>query len=322
MRAAAADLEADAIVARLFDRVPAPPGSVPQLRLLAALHHLVLCGRARELEGFYPSVGGTRSPEGVWGPAVATIEEHFRWIRARLHRTVQTNEPGRSAVLYGALLWLSEYHRRPIGLLEIGASAGLNLIPDRYRYVVAGAVLGDPASAVCFQEPWDPAPPVDIRKAAAELQLVHRAGCDLSPLDPSDPEDRVTLLSYIWPDETPRIERMRAALDAAAASPPPVSSLAASNWLPEALDQRPRGTLTVIWHSLFRQYVEPAEWTAIENAIQSARADPDRPVAWLSMEPGEDHLAHVSLVLRGAPEESDQPLAECGDHGPPVRWRA
>jgi len=322
MLAAAADLEAEGIAARLFAGVPAPPGSVPQLRLLAALHHLVLSGRAPELAGFYPSAGGTRSPEGAWGPAVATIEEHFRWIRERLHRTVQTNEPGRSAVLYGALLWLSDRHRLPIRLLEIGASAGLNLIPDRYCYIVGGRALGDSASAVRFEEPWGPGPPVGIRGAGAGLQLVERAGCDRNPLDPADPEDRVTLLSYIWPDEMPRIERMRAALEVAAASPAPVSSLAASEWLPGALGQRPPGTLTVIWHSLFRQYVKSVEWTEIEKAIQSAGTDPDRPVAWLSMEPGEDHLAQVSLVLRGPPGEGDRPLAECGDHGPPVRWRA
>lgn len=72
----------------------------------------------------------------------ATLHEHFDWIRERLPRTVQTNEPGRSAVLYAVLLWLADRHRRPIRLLEIGASAGLNLHADCFAYAVGDETFG------------------------------------------------------------------------------------------------------------------------------------------------------------------------------------
>jgi len=198
MRAAADDIDREGPVTRLFADIPVPPGSVPQLRLLGALHYLVLSGQAPGLAEFYPSAGGSRPPDGAWPAAQTTIDEHFEQIRSRLHRTVQTNEPGRSPVLFVGLLWLADRHRRPIRLLELGASAGLNLLADRYAYQVSGHVLGDPASPLRFVDPWTPPPPIDLNAAAAGLRITARAGCDPAPLDPTNKDDRVTLLSYIW----------------------------------------------------------------------------------------------------------------------------
>src|SRR5947209_1252552 len=233
MRAAAEDIERGGEVARLFKDIDAPPGSVPQLRLAAALHYLVLSGQASELAAFYPSAGGDRPPSEVWPVALATIGEHFEQVKERLGRTVQTNEPGRSAVLFGGLLWLTERHRRPIRLLEVGASAGLNLLADRYAYIVGDLELGDPASPLRFVEPWVPPPTTDLAGVAAELRIAARAGCDVDPLDPSHPDDQLTLLSYIWPDELHRIERIRAALSGAALRRAPGAARRASEWLPE-----------------------------------------------------------------------------------------
>jgi hypothetical protein len=321
MLGAAEDLEADGPVARLFTDVPALPGSVPQLRLLAALHHLVLSGQAPELAAFYPSVGGGRPPEGAWAAAAATIERRFDWIRDRLYLTVQTNEPGRSTVLYPALLWLTERHRLPIRLLELGASAGLNLIPERYCYLVGPEVLGDASSAVRFAEPLGPGPPVDLRAAARAMRISRRAGCDRHPLNPADPDDRLSLLSYIWPDEMPRIARMRGALEIAARFAPAVEQSPAGEWLGRALGDRRPGELAVIWHSVFRQYVAPEEWEEIESAIRRAgSSEPGCPTVWLSMEPGHDHLRRMKLTVLEAGDAEPRVLAECGDHGPPVRW--
>jgi len=323
MRAAAADLDASGIVARLFADVASPPRSVPQLRLLAALHHLVLAGRAPGLAAFYPSAGGDRPPGAAWPAAAATIEDHFDWVRDRLRRTVQTNEPGRSTVLYSALLWLVAHFHLPIRLLEIGASAGLNLIPDRYRYDTGSEVVGDVDSRVRFGDPWHPGPAIDLSAAAAELDIRGRAGCDANPLRADDPEDRVTLMSYIWPDELERIERQRAALDIAAEAGLPIEQGAAGDWLDRALRTRPPGELTVVWHSVFRQYVEAAEWEDIEASIRGALgADPERPVVWLAMEPGHDHLTGFALTCVTDAGDEERVLAGCGDHGPPVRWQA
>ena len=330
MRGAADDIEAGGVVSELFIGVAAPPGSVPQLRLMAALHELVLAGLAPALAAFYPSAGGDppfgargRDPEQAWPVARRALRDHVGWIAPRLQRTVQTNEPGRSAVLYPVLLWLSECHgRRPIRLLELGASAGLNLLADRYAYVHEDGVLGDAASAVRFVAPWRPGPPGDLAVAAAALRIVHRQGCDPHPLDPSNPDDRRRLLSYIWPDETERLERLRAALEIAAPTPPMVVRSAAADWLPDALRRRGTEELTVVWHSVVRQYVDPAAWEATRAVFRDAAADdPGRPVVWVSMEPTPERIFGCAVTITAAPDLSaDVELARCGDHGPPVAW--
>jgi hypothetical protein len=315
MRAAADDIEQDGEVARLFDDISAPPGAVPQLRLMAALHYLVLSEQAPDLAAFYPGAGGDRPPAEVWPVALATIAEHFAQVKERLRRTVQTNEPGRSAVLFSGLLWLADRHRRPIRLLEVGASAGLNLLADRYSYAVGEFELGDPTSPLRFVDPWAPPPTADLAAAAAELRIVARAGCDLAPLDPRRPDDQLALLSYIWPDELHRIDRMRAALAVAARDPVPVAARRGSAWLPDALAAAHPGELVVVWHSVMRQYVEPEEWAAIEGAL-----DGQRNVVRLSMEPALDRTAQMQLTVHDPAGAPARRLAVCDDHGLPIRW--
>ena len=320
MRSAAEDLGHGGRVARLFDGVSAPPGSVPQLRLMAALHYLVLSGQAPALAAFYPSAGGDRPGDDVWPVVEAVIDEHFDQIRARLHRTVQTNEPGRSAVLFAGLLWLTHRHRRPIRLLEVGASAGLNLLADRYSYLIGGRELGDPASPLRFVDPWTPPPPIDLEDAAARLEIVARAGCDPAPLDPSRPDDQLALLSYIWPDEPHRMDRMRAALSVAARDPIPVAPRRGSEWLPEVLRTPRERELTVVWHSVMRQYVDPGEWAAIERALCDAARS--MPVARLGMEPAGDRHARMELTVEEPAGTPPSTLAVCDDHGLPIGWEA
>lgn len=318
--AAAEDIDAGGVVASLMDGIPAPPGSVPQLRLMAALHELVLSGRVPELARFYPSARGDQPPGRAWPVAREALQDNFDWIRARLGRTVQTNEPGRSAVLYGALLWLTDRHRLPIRLLEIGASAGLNLRVDRWRYVVAGAELGNRDSAVEFVEPWRPPPPIDVARAASELEIRARAGCDSAPLSPAREADRTRLESYIWPDEIARIKRLRAALDEASREPVPVARASAAQWLPDALAARRADELTVVWHSVMRQYVGAEAWVATKAAIARAhQSDPGAPIVRLSMEPHLDHTISFRVAAH-YPGDARIALGRCGDHGPPVSW--
>lgn len=320
MRGAAGDLDADpkGPVGAVFDGVPAPPGSVPGLRLLAALHHLVLTGAADELARHYPSAGGTAPPAEAWPAARRALAAETDAVRARIGRTVQTNEPGRATALYGALLCLAERHARPIRLLEIGASGGLNLRADRFAYVVGGTVLGDPASPLVFDEPWTGVPVADPAAAAAGLRIAGRAGCDPAPIDLATPAGRLALESYVWPDEPERLARQRAALEVAAAHPVRLDRADTGPWLSEHL-ATDDGSLTVVWQSVVRQYVPAAAWAAVEAAINGA-LDAGRPVAWVSFEPGDDHIAGFALRCREAGGE--RLLAVCGDHGPPVRWCA
>ena len=255
------------MVAGLFDGVPAPPGSVPQLRLMAALHYLVLSGKAPELARFYPSAGGDRPPEAVWPVALAALEQNAELARRRLQRTVQTNDPDRSTVLYAALLWLTDRYRLPIRLLEIGASAGLNLFADRYCYLVGGEVLGDPSSPVRFSEPWERAPAIDVVAAADRLQVIDRSGCDRHPLDAGrsrGPTDAAVLhlarrARAVRADEggvRGRVDR-----------PGLVAAASAEEWLRSVLAPAD-GALVVVWHSLFRQYLPGPEWEALQETYR------------------------------------------------------
>ena len=325
MRGAADDADAGGIVDAIFAGDPLTPESVPQLRLLAALHHLVLGGGAPELAPFYPSAGGGEPPQGAWAVARQTLADNAAFIRERVGHTVQTNEPGRCVALYGGLLWLSERHRLPLRLLEIGASAGLHLNADRFAYVVGGATLGDPSSPLSFSEPWDGLPVADPLAAAARLQIAARAGCDKSPIDPTSEDGRLTLQSYIWPDETDRLERVAQAAQVAAAHPVLVEARSAALWLAARLADTKPDMLTVVWQSCVNQYLDDAERAAIRSAFASAGA---APLAWLTLEPAAtpDGSDTFELRCRERPEANGSSgeapvIARAGYHGPPVVWR-
>ena len=315
---AAEDLAAGGAVADLLGPLEDdPPGSVPALRLAGALHRLVLERRAPRLAVHYPSVGG--KPGDVWPAARAVVEDHADVLPELVRRPVQTNEVGRSSALLGGLLHVAAATGLPVRLLEVGASGGLNLSVDRFRHEVAdGVVLGDPASSVVLDAPWQGRLP-DV---GAPLRLVERLGCDPGALDPSSAQDRLTLTSYVWPDQVERFERLRHALQVAAAAPERVERLGGAAFLERELHPRD-GVVTVVWHSVVWQYVPPDERTRITAALEDAgrRATPAAPVAHLWLEP--EHVEHGGFVLRLRtwPGGEQRLLADAQGHGPPVVWR-
>lgn len=322
IRGAADDLAGGGVVAELFADVPTPPGSVPALRLMAALHRVVLAGDAPDLAGYYPSAGGRRAPDGAWPVAAAVLRDRFAQIRDLLGRRVQTNEPGHAAALYGGLLWLTERHELPIHLLQLDACAGLHLTVDRYGLRVGGALLGDAASPLTFEEPWIGSPVHDPPGAARALRIVGRAGCDSAPLDAASAEDRLTLRSYLWPDEPERLARLDAALAIAASDPPAVADCAARRWLAPLLAAPRNGQLTVIWQAVTHQDIAAEGWAEIEQTVRSAgrAATTQTPLAWLALGPGNDGVRGFRLTATTWPAGRTTPLADTGAHGPPVRW--
>lgn len=323
MRGAAQSATAGGPVADVFPEGPGPPGSVPALRLMAALHHLVLAGEVPELARFFPSAGGSEAPERAWQVARATIERNRDEMRRLVRRTVQTNEPGRSAPLYGALLWLADRHRLPVRLLEIGASAGLNLQVDRYRYLVRGSALGDPASPLSFVEPWEGVPVRDPWSVQRLLRVAERRGCDSAPLDVTTAQGATTVLSYIWPDERERLLRVKRAIPVARRRPVCVEAAAASPWIKKRLAERQADGLTVVWQSVVRQYLGDGERRDLDSSMEEAgsEASETHPLAWVTLEPTDEHLSGFELSCRVRPPDTTVVLAYSGDHGPPVRWQ-
>jgi hypothetical protein len=322
MRGAADDIESGGHLAELIDGVPLPPGQAPALRVLASLHRLVLCGRAPELAPYYPTVGGARSPAGAWDAARETLRANAAEVRISLCRGVQTNEPGRSAVLFGVLLRVTERYRVPLRLFEIGASAGLNLLVPDYAFRVGDVMLGDIASPLVFEDPWISSPVKDPARTAAGLALTDRLGCDLAPIDATSPDGQLTLLSYIWPDEPDRVARMRAALAVADRHRPVVDEEAADSWLERVLAQTDDGVATVVWQSVVAQYLEPATRARIDDVVAQAGARATRrtPLVYARMEPGIHAERGFGVLATNWPGDESVVVAVAGDHGPPVRW--
>src|SRR3954453_9680243 len=167
-------------------------GSAYVLRMMGAVNRLVLTGSAPQLEPHF-APGGDADTAG--DPFLGLLHERGAEVRdIAVERGVQTNEVGRCAALAPALLSLSG--GKPLRLLELGASAGLNLRFDAYRYE---SLWGDPQSPVQLVDRYsgDVAP----FAAAPHVEVLERRGCDRAAVDAASDDGALTLLSYVWPDQ-------------------------------------------------------------------------------------------------------------------------
>jgi hypothetical protein len=296
---AAEDAEAGGPVAQLLrGHEDDPPDSMPALRMMGAV-------RRRVLEGALPD-------SKRWADLREAIEADADSIRGFLDRPVQTNEVGRCAALLPGFFAAARADL-PLRLLEVGASAGLNLRFDRYRYEADGFSWGDPASPVRIGFALEGDAP-----ESAPVEVLERRGCDPRPLDPATEEGRLTLLSFVWPDQVERLERLRAALAAAADLPVAVERGGAAGWIGERLAEPHPGTATVVFHSIVMQYLPEEERVDFEQRLSAAGGETDEsePLFWLRMEPAGER-AEVRLTRWPGGEE--QLLARVGYHGSPVQ---
>jgi len=247
---------------------------------------------------------------------IAAVEDHAAVIADHLRGGVQTNEVGRSAALVGGLMHLAHLGH-PLRLLELGASAGLNLNVDRYRYVAGDRAAGATDSPLTFHEPWVGGLP-DL---AAALRIEERRGCDVAPIDATTAEGRLRLRSFVWPDQLERLARLDAALAVAAAHPPVVDEADAVPWLDHQLATPSPGATTVVVHSIVLQYLPPPARTKLVQRVEATgrRASPDAPLAWLRLEPAGEQ---AELRLTTWPTGETVRLATSAYHGPPVVWLA
>ena len=157
--------------------------------------------------------------------------------------------------------------------------------------------------------------------APGALEVAGRAGCDAQPVDPASEEGRLTLRSYLWPDQTERLRLLDAALEVASRVPAPVARARAADWLERRLAEPGAGACTVVFHSIVMQYVPEDERERIDALLAEAgaAAGPEAPLARLAMEPGGEE-AELRLTLWPGGEE--RLLAASGYHGADVRWLA
>ncbi|MCZ7439034.1 DUF2332 domain-containing protein [Micromonospora sp. WMMC241] len=241
----------------------------------------------------------------------AHVVAHWPDVAAQMRaRATQTNEAGRCAVLLPVLAALPQ----PLALLEVGASAGLCLYPDRYAYRYGDRRIGDgePVLDCAFTG----AAPPDRRP-----EVVWRAGLDVHPLDVTDPADLAWLDALIWPEHRHRRDRLRAAAAVAAADPPLLVRGDLVDDLPALAARAPAGATLVVFHSSVLYQVPSARRAAFTDLVRTL------PGRWLANEDPAvlPHAAtpappdggfHNVLALDG------RPLAWTRGHGQAATWFA
>ncbi|MDP3494026.1 MAG: DUF2332 domain-containing protein [Hyphomonadaceae bacterium] len=320
------DIAAGGIVAKLTDGWPGHPrADAVSLRVAGALHAAALTGRDPALAAEYPGARPDWSMDRVWPIARNFLEREEAHVRDFMKSPPQTNETARATGLACGFLWLAERSPQPFHMLELGASAGLNLNWDRFAFA---------------HPPWGraglagPAIPTLVEGAAPDwrnLEIASRAACDQNPLDPANPDDRLRLRAYIWADQTARMERLNAALDLARMTGLMPEKADAAEWVRARLaGDLPAGT-TIIYHSVFLQYPPAPIRDAIRDGIETAgsRTTPERRLAWVRFEPESvigGERGSGSYVLNVVSWENghrtEATLAEVDPHGRSMVWRA
>jgi hypothetical protein len=283
------------------------------LRLLAGLHYLVLSGKAPELAACYPP--NMANVDRAWPVARDAMTVWSDEIASMLLHEPQTNEVRRSACLLGGFLTIGAEARLPLRCFELGASASLNSLWDRFRYDINEASWGDPGSPVKLSCRWEGTAP----SLATDLSVVERQACDRRPVNIRKNADALRLLSYCWADQRERMERLQAAIGLAQDSPMDISAEPAAYWVGGAAP-RP-GTATVLFHSIVWQYIPPGEQAKIFAVIQSHldKATPDAPFFWLRMELHES-ARQFELRLWSSLKRNDRLLATVHPHGEFASW--
>jgi len=295
----------------------APQADAVALRFVAAFHYLVITNQDSSLVSVFPPSEGFKSSEQdekrryIFQNA---IESHQELIIKYLKSPPQTNEVGRSIVLVGGFLEIVKRFGKHIDIFEIGASAGLNLYFDQYHYQCESWQWGNTESKVRFSPNWQGTSP-----PPGSIKVHNRRACDVSPVSINTQKDR--LLSYVWPDQIERIERLRAAIEYVGLQQPSIDKSEATEWLQQqaetAATERPR----VFYHSIIWQYFSHEQKQAFENAMQiiGNSASEESPVIWMRLEPSKGSN-HAELRCTVWPNKEKWVLAQSGFHGEWVRW--
>jgi hypothetical protein len=301
-------------------RMAAWPGKVLEaampLRLAGGLHwlHLTVCEPR-----LAPIYSGEVTDQAEVDAIIAeVVRDHDAALLGWFDGPPQTNEAGRSGALVAGLLWLAQRLGPRFELKEIGASAGVNTMIERFAYDLGGVQVGPAGSPVLIRPDWQGRPPPE-----GPIEIVGIEGCDQAPIDLADHAEVLRLKAYIWADMTERLRRLDAIEQLARARPPRIARADAVDWVEAVLaEPQPAGATRVLYHSIVWQYLPPAGRARIETAMAAAggRATAERPLAWLALETNRETFRH-ELRLRYWPGGAEPVLlGEAHAHGVWVRW--
>lgn len=294
------------------------------LRLAGGFHHLVLSGADTRLAQVYAGANTDQAEVDALVLDLAHIfdERLLPWLNG----PPQTNEAGRAASVMAALLWLAQRVQAPrFDLFELGASAGVNTMIDRYFFRLGETEVGLVQSPMRIMPEWrgasPPAPPAGFAITAVK-------GCDIAPINLADPESALRLKAYVWPDAAERMARIDAAIVLASIQPPDLVAADAGDFAVDLL-ARPRqsGAARVMFHSIMWQYLPAATQVRITQAFEAAgeRATPDQPLGWIALETDPATFRHelrVRLWDGFAHHGEDHLLSHAHPHGAWVEWLA
>ena len=297
----------------------AAPGQPPPNLLLGAVHFLLLQGGGGALARFYPDLVPEPEPAAGAYPAFrAFCLAHEGAIRDLLAtRRVQTNEVGRCAYLYPAFAHVAARAGRPLALVEVGASAGLNLNWDRYGYHYAedGGRYGEPSSPVRVESELrgrrrphlPPAPP----------PVASAVGVDLLPVDAADPEQALWLRALVWPEHRERAALLRAALDLARLHPPRVLAGDGVERVSSLVGGAADEAVPVVFHT-HALYQFPEDHARLAETL--GRLARDRDLYHLAVEGDRVDGFPVELTAWEGGRASTTLLARSHGHGRWIEW--
>jgi hypothetical protein len=281
----------------------APPSQRRPNILLAAVHFLLLSGVDDPLAAYYPTVLAWRGADPAaarplaaadpFPPFAAFCTRHGSTIAQLVAtRATQTNEVGRCTAIFPALSAIASRAKAPIAVVDLGASAGLNLLFDRYAYDYGDGTgpVGDAGSPVLLHcelrdgEPRAGEPRVGRRPPTAVPTVAARVGLDRRPVDVHDDDEALWLLACQWPDHLDRFDTARRALSLARSISdlPVVRRGDAVQDLASVVASLPAGAHVCVLHSWVAAYFTPKEQRALGDAVASVAST--RPVSWLFAE--------------------------------------
>lgn len=300
-----------------------------------AVQFLLLSGIQHPLAAYYLDLHADGPPPTPLGdpypPFRAFCLQHRERIRSIIAtRIVQTNEVRRCACLLPAFGRVAEQAgHATLALIEIGASAGLNLLWDRYGYTYS--VEGGGACSVASLHVGDPDASLDLtcavrgQSSLASLSLLDplprvaaRVGLDLNPLDVRDEEDMRWLRALIWPEHVHRAEWLRRAVDAARRDPPPILAGDALDLLPGVLQRLPGDAAACVYHTFTLNQWPPdarARLAALLLEWSARRALYRIAIEWL----GTDE-PQLTLTTYATGTATERLLATCDSHGASIRF--
>jgi len=290
-----------------------PAGHSLPLRIAGGLHALRLKD-TRGLPVLYPP---HQPDDAAFRTGILdALHSHDAFLTDWIKSPPQTNELRRSAALIPGAYLAATRFGLPIWLSELGASGGLNLMWDQFALQGPDWRLGAEDAVVTLTPDWDGPAPIGTAPRVAG-----RRGVDLSPLDPTRPDDLLRLSSYLWPDQPERLAMTRAAAGAVAA---PVEAGDAIAWLQTRLADAPEGHLHLVQNTIAWQYFPQdaqARGVALFEAA-GAVATETRPLAWLQLETDGDlnGLGGAALTLQIWPSGETVSLGRADFHGRWVRW--